>query len=481
MTSGRPGPVEHEPRHDRVRDEDADRERGAEVQPKAEPGTRPSRRRSIFHAVSYGVVGKALGFLIPVIVAAAYGVSRDTDSFFLAFAIAMAVTGVWGMSLEQFAVPLLSEVEGPVGTTVRLRWLGRRILVGTSITWALSGVGLLAYLARSSTWEIGTRVMLMFLCLTPQVLLAGLVAPYAAYLTSRGEYRWPSGSAGIRALGVLTVMILAPREVGLISVAIGYSLGEGLRFSALRAVALRRLASEHGASASSPPAPGTVRRAGEQMSSMALASIGPVAERSAAAALGVGAVTQLEYAMKLFYVPSVVFDANVVSVFLSSWSRLVAAARWTELRHDVHRATLGVFVTAAGVALTLFLLREPLVALVLARGAFPPDQVGPVARLFGILMLALPFATSAGLASAAYIAMSANRLLLQISALKTLVRVGGLVLLAPRMGLAGIAAAFVAMHVIEWLVSYALVMRLARSRAQGGRVITPEHAPHGAG
>lgn len=426
-----------------------------------------SRLRSLIDAVSYGVVGKALGFLIPIIVAAAFGVSRDTDSFFLALVIAAAVIGVWGMSLEQFTVPLLSEVRGKEATSARIRWLQSRILIGVTVTWVLAGLGLLTYLVLWSAPEFRDATMLMFLFLTPQVILSGAGVPYVAYLVARGEYRWPSGSAGIRAVGVLALVLLAPRAAGLAAVAIGYSVGEAMRVVMLRSVARSRIEKERGTRPAARPAPGTVRRARAQMSSMGLASVGPVAERSVAAALGVGAVTQLEYGMKLFYVPSVVFDTNVMSVFLSEWSRLVAARRWVELRSDVRRATLRVFAIAAAVAIMVILLREPIVQLVLARGAFPPEQVVPVARILGILMLAMPFATSAMLASAAYIAMGENRLLLNISVLKTVVRVGGLVLLAPWIGLPGIAVAFVLMHVIEWIVSYILIMRVTRSRESG--------------
>lgn len=414
----------------------------------------PQRLRWLSQSMSFGLLGKSVGFLVPIIIAAKYGVNRDTDSFFLAFTIAALLVAVWNQSLEQFAVPIFAEAKSRFEITQRFQWLQKRVIIGSTATLCVAGGGLALYLFLWSSPSFRNQTFFLYLLLAPQVTSSGLGATYSAYLISRKEYRWPAGTIGLRGLSVVLLVLAAGGYAGVAALSLGYTLGEIARTFLLRAVCRRKLpaqqlSAEH---AVSEPDRSTLVRGIYQLGSMGLAGVAPVVERSFAVSLGVGAVTRLDYASKLFYMPSVIFDTNFVAVFLSDWSGLVAERKWRQLTRDIRKAFVVVGFISAVIAATTIVLRVPIVSIVLARGSFPQSEVGVVANLLGVLMLALPFSATSMLGSAACVALGANRLVFRLGLVKMVVRSVGAVALGTAFGLTGVAVAFVVMHVVELAV-----------------------------
>lgn len=427
------------------------------------------RARGLVESVGFGFLGKAIGFLVPIVVAAGFGVSRQTDGLFLAMAVVQSLVLVWGAVVEQFGVPLLAEVSGRRASAARGAWIRRRALVGAVASWVVAGAALAGWLALTAPAAL-RDTMTFYALLGPQLWIAAAVAPEAAFLVARGEYRWSALSSGLRALGVLFLYLVAPRALGLVAIAAGYSAGELLRAVVLRVRAERRRASEPepGMEPADPPA-GTVGRGAHQLAGNAMAGVGPVVERSIAASLAAGAVTRLDYASKLFYVPSMLFDLNTTSVFLSEWSRLVAGGEWERLRRDVRLTIVRVLALASVIAVGVVLAREPIVRLLLARGSFSPAEVAPVARLLAVLMAAFPFSAAGVLLAGAYVALGESRFFFGVSAAKMAFRVSCAVALAPWLGVTGLAIAFVGTHVLECVLFLLNLDRTIARRAERAR------------
>jgi putative peptidoglycan lipid II flippase len=197
---------------------------------------------------------------------------------------------------------------------------------------------------------------------------------------------------------------------------------------------------------------------------MAVVGVASVVERSIAATLGIGAISRLEYASKIFYIPSVVFDTNFVSFFLGEWSQLTAAGHYRALRRDLLRASALVFTGSCVIAGLVLTYRLPLVHLVLARGAFPLSETSRVASVVGVLILALPFYCAAMLLAGAAVALGENRLVMHVALVKVGIRSGGAALLAIPLGLQGIALAFVASHAAECVLYLARIVPVFRNR-----------------
>lgn len=424
----------------------------------ANQGALRARLLGIGEVLVFGLVAKGLGFVVPLVLGASYGVTVATDAFFLAFAVAAAIIAVWQQSVEQFAVPLMTAVRGPLVATGRMRWVRHRTLVGAAGTW-LAVTALLAWTVSNRGSEFRTLALGSALILLLQVLAAAWGAPHSALLISRSEFRWVTGSLILRAVGVLVAIAAFPRASGILAVAAGYALGELARTLVLVRRSVSVLRTEADVSGDAEPPPGTMGRAGAQLSSMALMGLPPIAERAVAAAIGVGMVSRLEFATKLFYAPAVVFDANLMAVYLAQWSRMVSDRRLDALLADVRRSMGQLLLLSTLVATGVWLLREPLVRILLARGAFPASEIAPVAHLLGILLVALPFSVAGMLGANALVALGENRLIFAVSLMKVAVRSAGAFGLARLVGLDGVAGAFAFAHVLETGIYFVVLPR----------------------
>lgn len=434
---------------------------------------RSKRLRSLADTLVFGLFGKAVGFFIPIAVAASFGISRGTDGFFLAFAVGSALVAVWSQALEQFCVPLLAEVEGRATVAARKRWIYRRTLPASAATWIIAGLGLALYLVLAVPPALRTTALVAYGLLAPQVVCAAAGAVASAYLISRGGFRWSAGSTVLRAIGVLLLVWLAPRALGLAALSLGYSVGELLRTSVLW-LAGRRFSKREGAEVGSAvPRAGTTGRGVHQLGAMALLGVAPVTERSVAATLAVGAVSRLEYATKLFYVPSAIFDTNLVSVFLSDWSRLVARHEYRELHRDARRMVTLILVLATTMSGGIVAFREPLVRLALRHGSFPAGEAPVIASLLAVLIVAFPFASAGMLAGGAFVALGENRFLFRVSLLKMVLRSIASIALSRWLGVYGIAIAFVATHIVELIVLLAHLGPTLRRFDRGHAVPAP--------
>src|SRR5205823_1953195 len=134
--------------------------------------------------------------------------------------------------------------------------------------------------------------------------------------------------------GALLGLSVAPLGGALLAVAVGLRVGEVFRAWWLRA----RLYSAvpHGEASEVTPLRPLAIAAGAQATAGAVTAAAPVIERLLATSLGVGALSHLEFGIRLLAVPSVVFDGAIVPLLLARWSRQVT----TEGRHPTRAELL---------------------------------------------------------------------------------------------------------------------------------------------
>lgn len=407
------------------------------------------RRHSLIDAVTFGLAGKAAGFIVPLAVAARYGISGDTDALYLAMAVTQLLVAVFAQGLEQYLIPFFVHAPDPATARRRLRWATLRGTIAAAAGWVL-GAPLVWLLATRTASHVGVALPLtIYLVLAPQIIAAAIGACRSSCLMSRGDFRWPAASVGLRAVGVLTAMLVAPTGAGIVPLAIGFSAGEWLRVALLDLLLRRHLRAEMPSVGIDIIPPGTIRRGLWQLSSVALLGVAPLIERSLAALVAPGGVTTLEYASKLFYVFATIFDTNFVAVFVRSWAEAVREKRWLALAGDVRRWLVLIASGAAAIAIVVILGREPIVHAALARGRFSADDTRAVAPLFGVLMLAYPLAAAGMLLGGLTVALHQTRTLFEVNAIKMVVRSAAALILGWAFGLIGIVAAFALTHLVE--------------------------------
>jgi len=189
-----------------------------------------------------------------------------------------------------------------------------------------------------------------------------------------------------------------------------------------------------------------------------------VVERYLAATLGSGAVSHLEYAMRMLVIPAVLFEGALVPMLLAHWTEQVTTGKVEVGRREVLSIVLRGFGVAAVMGLLLAAVAPQFVHLLLGHGQFSSSDGIAVTSVLRLLALAFVANMTAQLLERHYIAATRNRLLAGLSLGRSFIRLGLALALLSRLGLRAFPIGFA---VSDWCYVAALVYLIRPARLVG--------------
>jgi putative peptidoglycan lipid II flippase len=413
-----------------------------------------ARRAIVLAFVS--AIARVPAFLIPIVIAALFGAGRETDAYFLAYSAILLLGGTVAQGSEQAVVPFAAQEIARAGAAPRhyLDVAARRLAISGLLLWIV-GLPLLGLIAGA---DIRASVIRYGLYLLP--LAAGWcgAAVFGGALVSQWRIGTATGSMLWRGAGALVGLSLVAIGGGLPGIAVGLSLGEVLRVWWLRN-RLWQVVPESPGGVSAPHGP-LWRAAAAQAAASAAIGLTPVVERLLAVGVGAGAVSHLEYAVRLLIVPAVFFDGALAPLLLAKWTSQIARTREAPATRGVLRA-VGRGVLLAGACSVLLVLFAPLVVRVLlAHGRFGSADTVVVVSLLRVFAVGFVATMGALLLERLFLAATRNRLLASLSVGRAVVRLGTVVALLPTRGILAFAWGYV---VADWLYLFTLIA-LIRAR-----------------
>lgn len=413
--------------------------------------------RRVLGLAGISALARIPGFLIPVLVGAAFGAGLYTDAYFLAYGAVLLVGGTLGQSIEGAIVPFAArEFAGAGGSAFAFFGrTGSRVTLVAGLVWL--GVAPLVVLAAPAA--LRGDVARYVACFTPLLLLWGAASVYAGALVAHGDIAAATGSLLWRGAGGLAGLGLAPVGGGLAGVALGLGAGELCRLWWLR-----RRAGAKASWAGAAPAAAALGSFPHAAAALAFAGVAmaavPVVEKLIATSLGPGSVSHLEYATRLLIIPAVLFDGALAPTLLARWSRAVAAEGRALSGSDVFRPLGKGLVLAAVCAGAMAALAPVVVSVLLEHGRFTADDAEVVARLLRVLCLGFVANMGAILVERAFLAAARNRVLAGLSLLRAALRV---VTALSLLSSYGILAFGVGYAVAEWCYFAVLVLLVGRA------------------
>lgn len=271
-------------------------------------------------------IGSGPGLLLPFAITWSFSAGAETDAYFLAYA---GVTFVLSLAIGVFEPNAM-------------RLFGRRLHVETTeFVQSASSVALRGALISGVAFALIGGLLTLFTALATDVdtsLLAECLVAFLPLAAAAGASSVLAGAHYVAdSYGVATATIAFRSLAGLLGLAIASVLGAGLVVVATasgagevaRIVYLRaRLQNGWRASGDLVDVATTVniqremwRPAGPHAVAMMVVATVPVIDRGVAATLGSGAVTIVDLAEKLYYIPNTILFSSLV---------LVTTARWAE-------------------------------------------------------------------------------------------------------------------------------------------------------
>lgn len=428
------------------------RDEGHESVPSAAP-TRArhiSVNRAIFAAIVTVGVGTFAGKLVAVVkemvIARTFGAGDAVDAFLIAFVLPAFVINVVGGSLNAALIPTYVRTRSAGGDAAAQRLFASTMVVSTVglvvvvAVLAAFGGSVLPLLASGFGPEKLAMTRSLFYVLLPAIVLAGISTTWGAVLNASGRFAFPAFAAAATPFLTLSVVATAGARWGPHSIAIGTVCGYALEIAIVGIALSRSGISLLPRWTGWTPDLRTVAGQFRPMIAGALVmSSNPVIDQAMAAVLGAGSVAALGYGSKAVAFVMGIGSVSVSQAVLPHFSRMTAAGDWAGIRRTLRTYTILIFVSSLAAAALVVWLSPEIVILLYRRGAFTASDGALVARVQALLCLQLPFHLTGMLFVRLISALSANRVLMWISAINAVVNVTADWLLMRPLGVAGIA------------------------------------------
>lgn len=431
--------------------------------------------RTALWLVPLALLARGAGFVVPIVIASWYGVHPETDAFFFALSVPSFLLVLASNAMGTVAVPPLAKVR--LDAPERLPRLvagaasgaaGLSLAVG--VAFALAVPILVPRLTSfdAATQAVAARHTWMLL---PFVAGVAAIAVVRAACEVMGAFRLSALSPIARAAAMLGT-VAALYDVGVDALPVGMGLG-----AAAELIWLTIVLAWSGVRLGVPAWPAELGVAAGAvlpvLAGEAMVALNLVVDKAFASRLDEGSVTLLEYADRARVIPQTLLEASLLVVAFNTWAAARARGDREEQRQGVARALGWVFLLAPPALAGMVVARDPIVRVLFLHGAFPESGVRACADALGAFVPGIFASLVGALLVKAHIVDGRFRLVLALGAASMVTNVALNVVLAPRLGLAGLALSTSLTTVLVSAVSW------SRLRAPGEAV--PRVDPAGVG
>lgn len=345
-------------------------------------------KKDIFVNSILATLGRSFGFFIPFIIAAAFGISGQTDAFFLAFGIILLIQMVVGNVFETAIVPFIAAHRLKTG---RLDdWLGG-VLVWTAvfsaavtILTALSAKPLLISMASLDPPNQDLAIVLLFEML-PTIFLMTWSSTLSGALNACRAFSIPALSPGFRSMAVIAFILILKAPLGIHALPAGYVAGEVLRLFVSEWAYRRSMGSPVWQWKLDPEAKRFFKSASWQAVALSVLCSLSLVNQVMASYAGTGDPSLFAYGERLRNVPFMIFFTGVLPVVYSHWANDPSAraeGAWLSHRRTIFRFGVLALLTSA----VMVAFKDPLTVLAYGRGAFPKEALHPASIVFAWLI-----------------------------------------------------------------------------------------------
>jgi putative peptidoglycan lipid II flippase len=363
-----------------------------------------SSKRQIFRSSMvvgfFSLLGGLTGILVETSIAARLGLSRSSDTFYVAFTIPYIITNLLYATGQFSLVPFFATLDArhsPEELWRGFSYAVNMIFLGLG-TFALIGAAAAPWIIRGiapglSAAQTEVAVQLnrwLFLVIVP----AGVAEVYRSFLLSQRRFALPSAAGFFRNTVVIAAVIGAFTRMGYYSIVLGYLAGYLLQLLILGAQVLISFPARYFvALRGSGEVFRNLRGAGTAQLGGAMAwQILVIVERIIASFLPPGTLTALNYGLKIMSTLAELLAGSVGTVALPALSRAVTRKAQSDER-KIFQDTLEIsLVCVLPVVVFCTLLTRNIIRLVFERGNFTPESTALLAMVFFYYSLSLlPF------------------------------------------------------------------------------------------
>lgn len=363
-----------------------------------------SRQGSALGVSAISLSSKALAIAKTILIAALFGAGATLDAFWVAYTLPLLLPALLTNVVTVAFVPrFMASLEGREGPA---DWRGANTLFTTIVLislvataammlWAPALVSLLAPGLSAQTQAEAVRLTRLLMPTVPLLTLSSLLS---AISNARERFALPALEGVLTNLAVIACALTLVRPLGVTALIVGVI--TGLVLQALVLVAGNRRVIVRNIRPALDWRHPDFRGPAAHLAPLLVGSAGAVAASLVSQFFlshgDAGAISLMAYAMMFAFLPGEVFAHAVITTFYPSFGRHFARGELAQASEAFADGVRFVLFLTLPCAIVLIVFAEPLMVLLLERGAFTASDSRAVATLVAILAVAMVFRACAG-------------------------------------------------------------------------------------
>ena len=332
--------------------------------------------------IGLALVGKALGLVKDIVVAAQFGTTAVMDAFLVAFTVPTIVLSWLRTPIRSGFIPVFSDVVEREGEERAWRSVGvlmtdmvaivavAALVIFIAAPWIVRGI---APGFESANHELAASLIRI---MAATIVVAAMSGILSSLYHVHGVFSVPAVTGPVHNVVMIMAAVLLASRFGIRGLAWGVFAASIVRFLILSPMLFRnirrmafRLDFRH------PMLLGILRLALPLFIGMAGAKLDDVVDRLFASLLEEGSISGLAYALRLIEIPKEVLVLGFSTVLFPLYARLAAKKRLGELGDKLASSLAIGFFVLLPVSVAMGLLAEPFVRIVFERGEFDERSV----------------------------------------------------------------------------------------------------------
>ena len=393
------------------------------------------------------LLSRCMGVLREALIAGYFGATPDTDAFFVAFRLPdVLFNSLMSFLVATSFVPVFSDrkanggdEQAPLLSGVIFNWI-LLILIPVAFALAIFAPQLVSLLAPGLPSASLSKAALMVRIMAPILVFGGISGLGKSILNSLHQVVVPATAPIVLNLTIISAILVLGHRWGVTALAVGILGGAALQnlliMPQLSSGGIRytwRLDGDREGALQ------IARLCSPVVFALLIGQIMPFVEIYLASRLSAGAISYLGYANRIYVLPEQLFTIVISTVLFPAMAADLASRDLDALRQKVSKAlSLTVFIVLPTSCLMIS-LSQPILALLLKRGAFGGADTEHTATVLVAYSIALLALCVRSLVTFAFFALRKPNLLLRWTVLMLPVNIGVDLFLISRFSYVGIA------------------------------------------
>lgn len=428
----------------------------------------------------FTAVAKLVFFGKELVVAWRFGTLDALDAFLIAYVVPSFAINLIAGSMNAALIPVYVQARQKQGSSAANDLYGSAMTLGIVFLAICTGLILLLaplYLQFLASGFDADKLRLtrnLLYVMSPVIVLSGITTIRGAVLNAVEKFAAPALIPVITPALTIVFIWLGGSFLGIYALALSLVVGQ-LTESFFLGYALKRrgvqtLPAWHGYEDNLRQ---IVKQFLPMMAGAFLMGSTQIVDQAFAASLPAGNVAVLGYGNKVISFPLQIAATAIGTSILPYFSTMLAQNDWQAARKTLTRYLKLIFLLTVPATLLLVVFSEPLVRILLQRGAFTDADTKLVAAVQALGALQIPFMLGGILIVRLLTAVKANHVIMRIAFVNMIVNIAADYLLMKTYGVAGIALATSVVYFVSFsLLFLSVSVIVSRSHSKNQEITT---------